>query len=69
MRKLELRAAAWEDLLLAATSRIDMLGYALYFLTEQHPDLRVVEPEAFQPLPVPDDRGQPPRRFQTETDW
>jgi transcriptional regulator with XRE-family HTH domain len=35
----DLPPSAWEDLLLGARSRIDMLGYALYFLTEQQPDL------------------------------
>jgi hypothetical protein len=35
----QLGPGAWEDLLLVAKSRIDILGYALYFLTEQHPDL------------------------------
>jgi hypothetical protein len=38
-RRDDLGPAAWEDLILAAKSRIDILGYALYFLTEQHPDL------------------------------
>jgi transcriptional regulator with XRE-family HTH domain len=38
-RRAELGPAVWEDLLVAARSRVDILGYALYFLTEQHPDL------------------------------
>ena len=38
-RRDDLGPAAWEDLLLAARSRVDILGYALYFLTEQQPDL------------------------------
>lgn len=38
-RRDDLGPGRWEDLLLAARSRIDILGYALYFLTEQQPDL------------------------------
>src|SRR5438093_930944 len=38
-RRDDLGPAAWEDLLLAARSHVDILGFALYFLTEQHPDL------------------------------
>lgn len=38
-RREQLGPAVWEDLIVAARSRIDILGYSLYFMTEQHPDL------------------------------